>query len=176
MGFKGVLRTMFPFISAAAGMGGPLGLMAANAVGTALGVDKAPADIEAAILAAQAKDPDAVLKLREAEQAFQLQMERLGFESVEKLEEIAAADRASARSREMAVRDKIPAVLAIAVTIGFFGLLALLVFHAVPAESRDVLSVMTGALGTAWVSIVSYYFGSSSGSAAKTQILSQQGK
>jgi hypothetical protein len=167
---------MFPFISAAAGMGGPLGLLAANAVGTALGVDKPPADIEAAITAAQTKDPEAILKLRQAEQQFQLQMERLGFESVEQLEQIAAADRASARAREMSVRDKIPAVLAIAVTGGFFGLLALLIFHAIPVESREVLSVMTGALGTAWVSIVSYYFGSSSGSAAKTQLLAEQRK
>lgn len=173
MGFKGVLKTMFPFISAAAGMGGPLGLMAANAVGSALGVDKPPADLEAAIMTAQTKDPDAMLKLRQAEQDFQLQMERLGLESVEKMEQIAASDRASARAREIAVRDKIPAILAIAVTAGFFGLLALLIFHAVPAESREVLSVMTGALGTAWVSIVGYYFGSSSGSAAKTQLLAQ---
>ena len=172
MGFKSVFKTMFPFISAASGLGGPLGIMAASAVGNALGIEKVdPADLEGAITKAQIKDPDALVKLQTAEQDFKLQMEKLGLDSAARLEEIAAEDRSSARAREVAVRDKIPAILAISITGGFFGLLALLLFRGVPADSLQVVGVMTGSLGTAWVGIVTYYFGSSRGSADKSRII-----
>jgi hypothetical protein len=174
MGFQAIFKTAFPFISAAASLGGPLGTMAANAVGKAIGVDNVTTDqIPDAIAAATSKDPDAMLKLKQAEQDFQLQMQKLGFENAEKLAELDAADRASARAREMSVRDKTPAVLAYAVTAGFFSLLWLLAFHSVPVQSERILDVMVGALGTAWIGVVTYYFGSSAGSAEKTRLLAQ---
>src|SRR5574337_927256 len=154
MGFGGVLKTMFPFISAAASLGGPLGSLAANAVGKALNVSKVdatPDGIGSAIAAAQIKDPDALLKLHQAE--------------------IAAKDRDSARAREISVRDWTPKALAVAVTLGFFALLALLLFRSVPSQSQSLLNVMVGSLGTAWIGIVTYYFGSSAGSARKTEML-----
>src|SRR5574337_305073 len=147
MGFGGVLKTMFPFISAAASLGGPLGSLAANAVGEAL------------------------LKLQQAEQEFSATMARLGFENAQHLEEIAAKDRDSARAREISVRDWTPKALAVAVTLGFFALLALLLFRSVPSQSQSLLNVMVGSLGTAWIGIVTYYFGSSAGSARKTEML-----
>jgi len=174
---KDVFKTVFPFISAAASIGGPLGTMAANAVGKAIGVDNVPVDkIPDAIAAATSKDPEAMLKLKQAEQEFQLQMAKLGFDSAEKIEEVHAADRANARAREIAVRDKVPAVLAISVTAGFFGLLCLLAYHEVPKEAHDILMTMVGVLGTAWIGIITYYFGSSAGSAEKTKLLAQADK
>jgi hypothetical protein len=174
MGFQAIFKTAFPFISAAAGLGGPLGTMAANAVGKAIGVDNVSTDqIPDAIATATSKDPDAMLKLKQAEQDFQLQMQKLGFENAEKLAELDASDRANARAREISVRDKTPAVLAYAVTAGFFSLLWLLAFHSVPVESERILDVMVGSLGTAWIGVVTYYFGSSAGSAEKTRLLAQ---
>lgn len=174
MNIKGIFKSAFPFISAAASLGGPLGNMAANAVGQALGVDKVQPDgIEDAIAAATSKDPDAMQKLKQMEQDFQLKMAQLGYESVEKLEELESQDRASARAREISVRDKTPAILAYTVTAGFFGLLWLLAFHSVPQQSERILDVMVGALGTAWIGVMTYYFGSSSGSAEKTQLLAK---
>lgn len=174
MGFKDIFRTAFPFISAAASLGGPLGTMAAAAVGKALNLDNVPNTSEGiadAISAATSKDPDAMLKLKQAEEAFQLQMTQLGFENVEKLEELAAQDRASARQRETVVRDKTPAILAYFVSCGFFSLLYLLAFHSIPAESQRILDVMVGSLGTAWIGVITYYFGSSAGSDRKTELL-----
>ena len=84
MGFKDVLKKAYPFIATAAGMGGPLGTMAANAVGKALGVDKVEPTTEgvtAAITQAQAADPDALLKLQQAEDSFKLQMTQIGIDS-----------------------------------------------------------------------------------------------
>ena len=179
MGFKSILKTMFPFISVAASLGGPLGTMAAKTVGTALGInipDTSEDGITKAITDAQIKDPNALIKIQQAEHDFQLQMEKLGLDSIEKLEKIASDDRVNARAREIAVKDKIPAIMAITVTAGFFGLLALMVFRNIPMDSQVIINVMVGSLGTAWVGIVNYYFGSSSGSVQKTAIMADQAK
>ncbi len=176
MGFKSILKTAFPFISAGLQVGGPFGNMAAQAIGNAIGVDKVePTEdgVENAITRAQEKDPEIMLKLRQAEQLFQTQMQKLGFDSAEKIAAIDAEDRASARAREIAVRDKIPAILAITVTAGFFGMLATLVFHLVPPEALQIITLMIGTLGSTWVSIITYYFGSSSGSAAKQDTINK---
>jgi hypothetical protein len=68
-------------------------------------------------------------------------------------------------------RIKIPGALAIFVTLGFFGLMFLTALHAPPPQSEKVLDVMTGSLGTAWVAVIMYYFGSSAGSDRKTEIM-----
>ena len=78
-------------------------------------------------------------------------------------------DRKSARDLQAATRSKMPAVLAILVTIGFFGILyALMMGYAKPSNE---LMIMLGSLGTAWSGIIAYYFGSSAGSQAKTDAL-----
>ncbi len=139
-------------------------------------VDPTPDGIGAAITAAQVKDPDALLKLQQAEDAFKIQMTQLGIDSAEKMAELDNEDRASARSREIAVKDRTPMMLAISVTVGFFGMLAILAFVQTQATAHDILVGMTGSLGSAWLGIIGYYFGSSSGSAAKTEIIAAQAK
>ena len=110
------------------------------------------------------------------EQAAQLELKRTELEQAQalkladlqqELSRMDAADRASARAREIAVRDMTPTILAYSVTAGFFGVLLMLAFVEVPAGTKEVLYVMVGSLGTAWTGIMSYYYGSSSGSASK---------
>lgn len=69
------------------------------------------------------------------------------------------------------VKSWIPGFLAVSITLGFFGLLGLLIAHAVPTESEKPVYILTGSLGTAWVMVVSYHFGSSAGSERKTELL-----
>ena len=61
--------------------------------------------------------------------------------------------------------------LVISTTLGFFGLLGLLFFKAFPPESKEILNITLGSVGTAWLGIVSYHFASSAGSAKKTDAL-----
>ncbi len=99
----------------------------------------------------------------------------------DELEGLIFKDKADARQREevIATSDKAPLInkitlpiLAAFVTFGFFGILAYMLKYTVPPENKDILNIMLGSLGTAWVGIVTYYFGSSSGSKDKDQQIS----
>lgn len=174
MAFTDVLRKAFPFITAAASLGGPMGALAAAVVGKAIGADKAPvgtSDGIATAIATAFADPAQRAALIQAEHDFQLQMAELGYKDAEELESVAAADRASARTMQVQTKSWVPGSLALAITAGFFGLLAVTAYHAPPVASEKILDVMTGSLGTAWIMVVTYYYGSSAGSARKTELL-----
>ncbi len=168
----GFMRKAFPFISAAANFGGPLGTLAAGVVGKALGV-KTDASQDAISAAVAGATPEQMLALRQAEGELQAKLQEMGFQHVEELEKIAEGDRESARARQIAVRDRVPGVLAIGITLGFFGVLGVVGLHGVRDQSRDLVNIMLGSLGTAWVCVVQYYFGSSAGSDRKTELLAR---
>jgi hypothetical protein len=170
-------KTALPALAAAVIPGGPLLGIAAKFISDKLGgapIQPTPEAIDKAINDAHATDPEALLKLQDSDHAFAEYMAKLGVDSVAKIEELSNQDRASARAREIAVKDKIPAILSVGVTVGFFGCLIMLAFAQVQPAAHDLLLTMTGSLGTAWIGIINYYFGSSSGSAAKTDILAKQ--
>lgn len=169
MDFKSIIGAVAPWIATA--MGTPLAGMAVEAAAGALGLSEKTVDaVKTAISGAT---PEQMLALKNADAEFALKMQALGFEHVEALEKLAIEDRASARQREMTVKDLTPSVLGYIVTIGFFGLLGYLATHDVPNTSERILDVMIGSLGTAWIGIINYYYGSSSGSSRKTELLAQ---
>lgn len=114
------------------------------------------------VLAAVSNNPDALLKLREADHAYEIELER-----------IAAEDRKSARAMRIATGDWVPGALAVFITLGFFGTLGYILSEGVPQEGGEALLVMLGALGAAWGQVIAFYFGSSAGSKAKTDALSR---
>jgi drug/metabolite transporter (DMT)-like permease len=63
--------------------------------------------------------------------------------------------------------------LALLITAGFIGCIALLVLvkSAPVTEMKDTLLVLTGALAAAFGHVVTYYYGSSQGSARKDLLL-----
>lgn len=88
------------------------------------------------------------------------------------LARIDADDRASARQREVDTKDSRNVwLLAVGVTSGFFGTLGYMMMYPVPSGSERVIDVMLGSLGTAWIAVVSYYFGSSSSSSRKNDVI-----
>jgi hypothetical protein len=175
MSFTDVLKKSFPYLSAAAGLGGPIGTIAASLVGKAIGVDKVEPSVDGIsnAIASAFADPQQRAALIKAEQDFQVQMAELGYKDAEALAATDEADRASAREMQVQTRSWLPGALAVLVTLGFFGLLALSAFHTMPVSSEKILDVMTGSLGTAWIMIITYYFGSSAGSDRKTELLAQ---
>jgi len=92
----------------------------------------------------------------------------------ERMEELATEDRNSARTMQIATKSLIPAFLAIAITSGFFGILAYMLRYSPPPETKDILNIMLGALGTAWIAVVNFYFGSSADSHRKTELMGQK--
>lgn len=174
----GVLKKLFPFISVAASMGGgPIGTMAANALGTALGVQNPkPGDITNMLTAAGAT-PAQLQAAQEAERQFALQMQQLGFQNAEQLEQIAANDRASARDREIKTGDsRTPQILAGLVVLGWIGVTTYLIGHTIGQDMRDIIMRLLGTLDAALVLVLSYYFGSSAGSAKKDETLQNLSK
>jgi hypothetical protein len=170
--------------------------LARAALGKALVDDDqaAPDDIAAAI----SKDPaNAPIKIQQAEQQFLSKLDQSGLSLAQltaqvqgkrldvlaQLEQTAQVDRQSARQRQIDTHDRTNSVLAYAVTAGFFIVLfALLISHYFPCPAKDcsgtnaidaVLQTMLGILGTAWVSIITFYFGSSIGSKEKTALLAE---
>ena len=166
--WKKLAAAVAPGIATA--LGGPLAGVAVSAISDKL-LGK-PDGTESEIATAMATGgTDALAKLKEAEQAFQVRMRELDID----LERVHQADRDGARQREANTNDTLtPRLLAMGITCGFFGVLGWLLTQGKPETGGDALLVMLGALGGAWASVVAYYFGSSSGSAAKTRILADR--
>ena len=89
------------------------------------------------------------------------------------LAQIDAGDRDSARQREVQLKDKTPMILAAVVCLGFFATLIGLMMYGLPPKGQDAVLILLGALSAAFTAIVNYYYGSSSGSKAKEQIIDQ---
>ena len=161
-----LVKTVAPSLATA--VGGPLAGMATRAISDAL-LGKPDGTEDELIDAAAKASPDQLLALKKAEQDFAVRMRELEID----LQRIDAADRSSAREREVKTGDWTPRALAGAVTLGFFGVLGYMIAYGLPTQGGEALLVMLGTLGTAWGGIVSYYFGSSAGSKEKSEAMSR---
>lgn len=156
------LKEIVPGIATA--LGGPLAGVAASFIADKLGVSEKTVEAVTEAIQGNKLTPDQLTSLKTAEIEFQKFLKQNAID----LEAIHAGDRDSARKRETAVKDWVPGVLAVGITLGFFGILAWLMSYGVPTSGGDALLVMLGALGSGFGSVLAYYFGSSAGSAAKS--------
>jgi len=145
-------------------LGGPLAGLAVTAVSKALGIDesKVQETIDDGKLSA-----DQIAAVKQAELELKDHAQRLGLD----FEQLAVQDRSSARDMQSTTKSYVPPVLAILVTIGFFGILVALMFGF--AQRSDEVMIMLGSLGTAWTGIIAFYFGSSASSENKDSMLHQ---
>jgi hypothetical protein len=154
------LEQIAPGIATA--LGGPLAGLAVTAISKALGIDEK--DVQNTIDSGKLTS-DQLASIKQAEIKLQKQANELGLD----FEKLATDDRKSAREMQVATKSYIPAILAIGVTVGFFGILVSLMTDNV--TKSDALLLMLGSLGTAWTAIVSFYFGSSAHSEKQTDML-----
>lgn len=141
--------------------GGPAAQILTGVVSNIVGKPVEPKEV-AQTVSDLATTEQGRIQLQQIENSYSQAMQQLQFDNAEKLAEVAAGDRASARDREKTLKDKVPAILALATTLGFFGLLGTMLFVTVPSSSEKIIDIMVGALGAAWTqSVMGYYFGSS---------------
>jgi len=157
------LKQIAPTIATA--MGGPLAGMAVSAISKAIGVNP---DEVSDLIANNKLSAEQIAQIKIAEVELEKQAQELGL-NFAKLE---VEDRKSAREMQATTRSLMPPILAGAVTIGFFGIMGLMFFSKIDSNNPAIL-MMLGSLGTAWTGIIAYYFGSSAGSQAKTDLLSK---
>lgn len=166
-----ILKTFGPLIGSVAptiatALGGPVAGMAVKAISGALfGHEGATKDDIMTALANPTGDQLAALKKIDSD--FAVQMKALDID----LERIAAGDRASARDMQKETKDWIPRALAVSVTVGFFAILLYMLVYGLPTTGNEALLLLLGALQTAWGGIIAFYFGSSSGSQNKDQMI-----
>jgi hypothetical protein len=154
------LKQIAPTIATA--LGGPLAGLAVNAISKAVGID--PKDVQSTL--EQGKlSAEQIGAIKQAEIAMAARAQELGLD----FEKLAVDDRKSARDMQTKTQSWIPGLMAIAVTLGFFGILVgLMTGH---FKTSDALMLMLGSLGTAWTGIIAFYFGSSAGSQRKDELL-----
>jgi hypothetical protein len=161
------LKQIAPTIATA--MGGPLAGMAVAAISKAIGVDE---EKVGDLISNNKLTADQIAQVKIAEIELQKQANELGLN----FEALAVDDRKSAREMQATTRSIVPPLLAASVTVGFFAILGGMMFGKMSVADNTALTMMLGSLGTAWTGIIAYYFGSSAGSQAKTEMLGKAPK
>lgn len=158
------LKLIAPTIASV--IAGPFGTMAYGLISTHLGMS--PEDAQKIIESGKLTS-EQIANVQQAEISLKARAQELGLDFAK----LRNDDRRSARDMQSSTRSLLPAMLAVLVTIGFFGILIGMMTQAF--KTSEALLLMLGSLGTAWTGIMAFYFGSSAGSQAKDQLLFKSG-
>ena len=145
--------------------GAAIGAALANAIGS----DATPDSV----LKALTLDAEAIEQARQFQLTHEATMLKLAIDSEVRQQEIAMEDRKDARGMQVATRSKTPTVLAVLITLGFFGVLWGMLSGNLQAGENQSLLILLGALSAAWGAVVNYNFGSSADSSRKTEFLAR---
>ncbi len=156
------LTQLAPTIATA--LGGPLAGMAVSAVSKAIGCT--PEEVQNVISSGKL-DATQVAAIQQAELELKKQAQAMNLDFAK----LSVEDRKSARDMQTITRSFIPPLLAVGVTLGFFGILFGLMYGQI--QHAPQIDIMLGSLGTAWTGIIAFYFGSSASSQNKDQLLHQ---
>ena len=163
-----IIKAALPTLATA--LGGPLAGMAAQFFATKLGLSEGTVDaVKNAISGAT---PEILLEMKKVDAELQKHMADLGID----LEKIAAADRDSARQREINTGDHItPRILAGVIVGSFLYMVYYTLSGRVEGLKDPAIAVSIGTL-IGYVSakadqVVSYYFGSTASSREKNKLL-----
>lgn len=160
------LKTLAPMLGTA--FAGPLGGIAASFLADKLGVQEKTIAAVTEALSTGGMTSEQITSIREAETEFKKWM---GDNQI-KQDQLVVEDRKSARDMQIATHSRMPAVLTIMVTIGFFSVLGALL--AMPElKTNEIVLVMVGQLSAVWGACVAFYVSTTFSSASKNQLLAQ---
>ncbi len=169
MNWLDTLKTLAPTVATA--MLGPLGGIAVSALGSLLGVTEATqAKIADAIQTGQLT-PEQITKLKQLELEYLNNEKERGF----KYAELAFKDRDSARTNNVAGGTQRPlfwlSLLLLTVTLGCE---VMVLFYGYPSTVPEiVVGRVLGLMDSVALLVLGYWFGSSSGSSQKTELLAR---
>jgi hypothetical protein len=86
-------------------------------------------------------------------------------------EKLAVADRTSARQMQISTNSFIPPILSIMIVVAWSAVQYFLLTHIIDPSMRELIARVLGTLDGALMLVLSFYFGSSSGSQAKDTML-----
>lgn len=163
MDFKSIIKTVAPFIGTL--IGGPMGGIATKILGDVFCSDENATEREIEKAVANAS-PEDFIKLKQ----INAETEKKYIDAGVDLEKIAAGDRDSARNRQVETNDRVPDILALFLTVGFFLTLYMVANYPIQKSAAATVDIMIGSISTVWLLAMGYYFGSSAGSKLKTLI------
>lgn len=164
--WQGALKSVAPLLGNA--VGGPLGGAAAAFLADKLGIKEKTVEAVANVLNSSKLTPEQVVQVKDAE----LEFEKFCKTNNLDVMKVNLENTKDARQMQMTTRSVMPAVMSIIITIGFFGILGYMLTD--DYKSSEPLLVMLGSLGTAWVAVVNFWFGSSHGSMQKNEALARK--
>lgn len=167
--WKALIGAVAPMLATA--LGGPLaGVAVKELSGALLGRPNGTQDDVAAAIAASG--PDVLVKLKAADQQFAVRMRELDLD----LDKISQADRASARQAAVdGGTAKHVFWLTVVIFLVVIGVEALVLFKGVPVGlDGQMAGRILGTLDAALLAALYYTYGSSAGSAAKTDALARK--
>lgn len=161
------LKTLVPMLGTA--LGGPLGGAAAAFIADKLGIENKTLEAVSEVLNSGKLSADQISALKLAEIDFNkfLQQNKID------LARLDVDNTKSARDMASTTKSLTPAVMSYLITAGFFGILGYMMSSSY--QSSEPLLVMLGSLGTAWVAVVNFWFGSSHGSQVKDKLMVGRG-
>ena len=118
-------------------------------------------------VAAMTGNSDAMLALKKQDQEYALQMQAAGFKELSDLEALQDADAASARTREIAVKDKTPEIGFYILITAFVVVIAALFKWPIPADNKAIVFSMIGSLATIVIGATQYFYGTTRSSRLK---------
>lgn len=177
--WKFVLKSVAPSLSAA--LGGPMVGLAVQTLAQAIFSDKPAEEVKmphlvsrlSEIMSGKVENSQTYLvALKKADREFTVKMRQLEIN----LEEIAQADRASARKRQAATGDLMPQILGGSVMVGFFVTVAYVLrggLQDINADALTLIGTLIGYVSAKADQVIGYFFGSSSSSREKTRALAR---
>lgn len=173
---KKLLGKAAPWLAAASAGPAGLAMMAAKTIAGALGQpdDASPQDLAVALAGAK---PEQLAAIRQAEMEFKARMAALGYTNIEKLEQIAAADRHSARRANVdgGTHERV-FWLTCLIFVVVIGVEAAVLFLGIPpGVDGQMVGRILGTLDAALLAALYYTYGSSAGSARKDAARTVQG-